>query len=323
MFGPDLPLVTASLPNGAGSAQVSIKFYGIFQAPPTPPSDKPTIPLLILSSNGLYKVRNWRWCDPAEDDGLTFGIENHALEGISCNCYATATGPTPQGNQVSKCFLGTAKGVYRSFDEGTTWSRCERIAGDDLAVYSLSVVGSCLLAGTDQGFYVSPDDGDTWVRPGTGNSCAAFTAVVSSDSVFGGGFLAQTVTLPASAGGQVRRVSLLLNLRIPESATGIQADAANDGNYLQVWLYATNSGGIPTGALSAPVTIAASDFTRRGFYSVPLTANLGAGTPRIAIVVREVVAQGGVPIFVWARSTQSSPPSLGGAPFSAARLRRG
>jgi hypothetical protein len=58
MFGSNPNTVVVTTPNG-NTLTVPVKYYKIFQSP-RPKS----VPLIILSSNGVYTVRNWRWCDP-------------------------------------------------------------------------------------------------------------------------------------------------------------------------------------------------------------------------------------------------------------------
>lgn len=303
MFGAYPLTVTAGLPDGS-SATVPVKIYQIFQ------SLRPkSVPLVILTTNGIYVVRNWRWCDPTmpssppADDGtggnLDFIPEAHSLSGLSCTCSAQTTGTGAGGETLYKMFVGTSQGVYRSHNEGYTWERCERIAGG-AAVYSLASNGTCLFAGTDQGLFYSGNDGDDWQLPTTdGNSCANFSGNVSAAIPFSGSYLAQSFRTGQTA---LTKVSLYL-----ERSTLVDGDPSL-GNTLQASVWLCDGNGYPTSVVAtASDLIRASDVTYPGFHSAFLPVS-GLDTSRqYALVVRETVATNGVPCVSWLRSSLSNP----------------
>lgn len=238
MFGSNPNTVLVTTPNGS-TLTVPVKYYKIFQSP-RPKS----VPLIILSSNGVYTVRNWRWCDPdnSQEDLKDFVVESHNLLGISCNCFATTTETISSGETLYKIFVGTNKGVYRSFDEAKTFEKCERINGSDLAINDLySLSSTCLLAATDNGMWYSNDDGDTWYHtdesPETGTACTNINRYIDNAESFEGGKLGQTFVAETA---EITKVSLYLSRK--EVADG---DTSLD-NTLEVAIYNT-SGGLPTG----------------------------------------------------------------------------
>lgn len=183
MFGASQLTKTAVLPNG-DIVVVPVKMYKIFQSP------RPKSFIFhILTNNGVYRVRNWRWCNPLEKTGGTdFIPEAHYLPNISCYCYTTVIA---NENNITKykMFVGSNKGVYRSYDEGFTWERCERINRNDVSVFDIQtyeaeissgVFKTCLMAATEKGIVTSMDDGDTWLLPGVNNPIATFNHSVSN-----------------------------------------------------------------------------------------------------------------------------------------------
>lgn len=238
MFGDNPNTLTITTPSG-NILTVPVKYYKIFQSP-RPKS----VPLIILSSNGVYTVRNWRWCDPdnSQEDLKSFVTEKHNLSGISCNCYATAVETISTGETLYKIFVGTNKGVYRSYDEAKTFEKCERIITGDLAINELySLSSTCLLAATDQGLWYSNDDGDTWYHtdedPESGSACTDINRYIDNYESFEGSKLGQTFKASTE---EITKVSLYLSRR--ELSSG---DPSLD-NSLEVAIYNTSSG-LPTG----------------------------------------------------------------------------
>jgi len=306
MFGDSKPTIQINLPNG-GTQVVPVKFYNITQ------SQRPnSVPLILLSNNGVYVVRNWRWCDPDSTfvPLLDFYAESHSLPGVSCYCYYhSSEGTDPV---VYKLFIGTEKGVYRSYNGGYTWERCERIAGGDTAVHTIVSSGSGMLAGTELGLFYSDDDGDTWFRPeDNSNGVAEYDPVVSTSVAFEGGYLGQTFKLNVIS-NDVAKIAVHLS---PKDLTDNPAYEASLGNTLQVSIYTTSSG--TPNAVIAPVgipdEILASDVLHRGWYYAEISVvGLTPGTT-YALVLKENIATGGVPIFKWHSSKVSNPYSNGQA----------
>jgi hypothetical protein len=279
-----------------------VKYYKIFQAPPTPTCDgstpKPTVPIIILSNNGVYRVRNWRWCDPNDASSLDFYPEVHALAGISCTCYATTTTScAPNVEPLSKCFIGTSSGVYRSYDQGGSWQRCERLGGNNIPVYTLAFAGTCLVAGTSEGFYASSDDGDTWYRTGDTNSCASFDYRIGATQKFSSQYLAMTFRPPDNA-THINKIGAYLETQIPLDATD---PSAFSGSYLlpSIWTV-DGSGNLLTQVTnnSAPQHITFDQVLYPGFWhatvdvTLPLTNSGPSDNILYALVLQENYGMG-------------------------------
>lgn len=69
--------------------------------------------------------------------------------------------PTAIAALGSRAFVGTSKGIYRTTDEGRSWSTMSTI-GIDGPVTSLLVTDAMVFAGTTKGIVRSTDDGGTW-----------------------------------------------------------------------------------------------------------------------------------------------------------------
>ena len=59
-------------------------------------------------------------------------------------------------------FAGGQRSIYRSDDDGTSWTRCDSGVPEDVFTRSLLTVGDTLIAGTDLGIYLSTDMGSSW-----------------------------------------------------------------------------------------------------------------------------------------------------------------
>ena len=78
-------------------------------------------------------------------------------------------------------FAGTGTGVYRSTDEGITWSKV--IQGlQDTSVWSLAVMRGRIYAGTASGIYVSENSGGIWTPAGDGLPGRNVNALQAVDS---------------------------------------------------------------------------------------------------------------------------------------------
>jgi uncharacterized protein (TIGR03437 family) len=85
-------------------------------------------------------------------------------------------------------FVGTTGGVYRTTDDGVTWTLVNN--GLNRAVQALGVSGTALFAGTDRGVYRTTDNGNTWapVNKGLGDPSVRAFAVNGSMLFAGAGF---------------------------------------------------------------------------------------------------------------------------------------
>jgi hypothetical protein len=307
MFGDNKPSVQILLPDNS-TQLVPVKFYKI-----TKPSRENSIPLILLSNNGVYIVRNWRWCDPnssARPPVLDFEIESHSLVGISCYCYLHATEGTDP--TVYKIFIGTEKGVYRSYDGGYNWERCERIAGGDTSVNTLVFSGDGILAGTELGLFYSDDDGDTWYQPSNnGNGVAEYDSKISTSIPFNGGYLAQTFVLD-DISTEIEKISVLLSLKDLTTAAEYEASL---NNTLEISIFTTSTG--TPNAVVAPVSpqdvILAQDMIYQGWKAANINVTGLTPDATYALVIKENIAPGGVSIFRWHTSKISNPYSNGQA----------
>jgi hypothetical protein len=196
MFGSNPNKVTVLLPDG-GTKLVSIKYYKIFNSPKPQRNNQPPVPMIILTSNGVYTVINWRWCDPADAGTSDFIVSNHNLTGLSCTCFATATEQVSEDKFVYKIYVGTSIGVYRSYDDGRTFERCERVNFEDTVINDIKSLGSnCILVATNSGLYYSNDEGDNWYKtdetPDVGDACTNIRSSIDAGEYFTNGYLAQS-----------------------------------------------------------------------------------------------------------------------------------
>ena len=295
------------------------KFYKIFRPLATPPATKAPVPIYILTNNGLLKVRNWRWLDPADAATPDFTVESHYLKGLSCHCFALDTESSPDGTAPgkSKIYIGTNNGVYRSLDEGRTFEKCERINGGLTAIYDLQVFTSggtgdrVLLAGTEFGLWYSIDSGDTWYDPGYETdeigAVVDFTGRPDNHIDFGegitvGGKLAQTFIVGT---GQtlLQKAAAYLDIKSYLSSDARYA-ASFANNTLRGYLYSVNSSGVPLSILATSSTVYNPvDITPGSFSNFVFNYSTSIGST-IAFVVAEDVTPGGMQIAQWTKSSR-------------------
>ena len=302
--------------------------------PTVPANQKESNKLFILTDDGILLVRNWKWCDPSYSDGFRFNVDERFLRGIQCYSAVTSTSASADGIKPgkSKIFIGTNRGVYRSFDEGTSFEPTQRIHNKLLSIYDLKIVESVvgattynvLVATTQEGLWYSIDDGDNWYRTGTATDtsitpilCNYFPSNnISVSTTSSGSYLAQTfVTKNAST--VIDKVAVLLKAR---------EDLTDDTNYLssiasntiQVTLCELDVNDKPdltsilaTSSTSGltPADLIDGEFTNFQFnYSA--TSN-----KKIALVVREVVSGSNISVLSWKKSNLSNP-YTGGKAFT-------
>lgn len=67
----------------------------------------------------------------------------------------------------SNIFIGTKYGIYRSSNNGASWTEMNN-GLTSTHVLSLAVAGNSLLAGTIKGIFISSDNGQNWKAINTG-----------------------------------------------------------------------------------------------------------------------------------------------------------
>jgi hypothetical protein len=86
----------------------------------------------------------------------------------------------------SMIFAAAEEGVFRSSDDGATWTEVTNGLSDP-SVHSIAVVGSTIFAGTTSGVFQSSDNGANWRAVNTGlTSDMIFALAVSKDFLFAG-----------------------------------------------------------------------------------------------------------------------------------------
>lgn len=227
-----------------GLVTSNVKFYKMFFLnKKTGSSNLPPTPVILLSNNGVYTIINWRWCDPGDISSSDFTIANHNLIGIACYCFVTTTVEI-EGRENFKTFIGTEFGVYRCYDQGSTFEKCERINGEDLTIYDIKFLdGLCLLVATNKGLWYSNDEGDSWYKtdetPEEGDECTNFRSAIDGGEYFVNGMLAQTFKAKTET---LNKVSLYLDIDdLPENDIALF-------NTLTVDIYET-ANGLPTSVL--------------------------------------------------------------------------
>ena len=77
--------------------------------------------------------------------------------------------------------------LYRSTDDGRSWTEAGHGIPADLRTDSLGESGSMRLAGTERGLFISADDGKTWTRPSRGipESIKVMDFTVNNGRVYG------------------------------------------------------------------------------------------------------------------------------------------
>lgn len=289
-------------------------FYKAFRALPTPPSTKTPVPLFILTDKGILKVRNWRWCDPTDSAGNDFFVESRFLSDKACYSYALRQQSSTPGK--SKIFIGTSDGVYRSFDEGNNFEKCERIEGGSVVVYDLaiftssysSITSDVIVACTERGIYYSIDDCDTWYRCGEltaqGYNPVSFdfnakTSVKFSEDLSSGGWLAQTF-ITNTSGILVVKAAVYLERLIIDSAL---YDYSIANNTINAYLYTVDEFGLPEFLVDTSATVInPSSVNYPRFVNFNFNYSLAAFNQPMAIVVKESVAAGGISVMAWTKS---------------------
>lgn len=96
----------------------------------------------------------------------------------------TANGGRPEINTIvslgSYVFAGTpVNGIFRSADNGATWTAVDNGIIAYAPVYSIITRGADLIAGTSSGVFISTDNGNTWIKKSNGLQSGAVRTVAA------------------------------------------------------------------------------------------------------------------------------------------------
>ena len=322
-----------------GNPEGVTRYYKSFQANNItyiPPKESFSNSLYILTNDGILKVRNWKYSYPDDLSSTDFIVDNRYIRGRECFCYAldttAATGSTPG---LSKIYVGTDKGVYKSLDGGHTFEPSEYMLSEPLAVYDLKIFESTfnsqtknvLVAATDNGLWYTIDDGDNWYRTGEATSDSlepvSFSSrptnnlrFVSSDS--GSiGYLAQTFTTSATA-STITKVSAYITVRDQDNLNPSLYNNSLSNTTLTAYVYSLDGNNMPDTVLGSSSSKKYSDLSLNSFTTFDLTSDVdipGSGTTSLAIVIKETVSS--IPVFSWKKSSLDNPYANGRALYSA------
>ena len=92
----------------------------------------------------------------------------------------------------SNIFAGTGSGVFRSTDNGFTWTAVNNGLTDSM-VMSLAVSGTSVFAGTEKGVFRSMDNGENWVPVNNGLKDADSGLIITTLCTHGTNLLAGVV----------------------------------------------------------------------------------------------------------------------------------
>lgn len=295
---------------------------------PTSISKQP-IPILVLSSNGIFKVMNWRACDPTDNTTVDFVISNlnNCLLGRSCYCIAQKA---YINSTVS--FVGTDNGVYRTDNNGDTFSTTEKIAGGATTVYSLQIVTGAdnvdyIIAGTDQGLFVSPDLGQTWLYPDDASISAELrvSRYVSNSIMLDSNYYGQSFTINSSLNQQFSTSGTINKAAVYLStiSTGNSiADKASANNTIQASIVLYDGSGNIISTVMANNTVLASSIQYPSFVSFVFNPFVINASQNAILIIKEVLSGDINATYVtrWHTSNLNDPFTYGKSLASASNL---
>jgi hypothetical protein len=300
-----------------------IKYYKAgfrpLKTPKIPAAKLDPTSLFVLTDNGLLKIKNWQWCYP--DNSIDYEIETKYLDGIDCNCFVLTTSDSEDGIKPgkSKIFIGTDRGVYRSFDEGNSFYPAERFNNKFLVVNDLKIESTtytdglstvdinALIACTSNGIWYSIDDGDSWYQSGN-QTADGFEPVLFdshptnsvrfSDVLTAGNLLAQTF-ISRSSNDIVDKVSVFLD--VDNTIVDPFYQNSLTGNIVRAYLYSV-SGGLPnTLVATSTTTYSPSQIVGKEFINFEFNYSVTASTT-LALVIAESLSSSCISIMRWKKS---------------------
>ena len=300
-----------SIPNGI------TEFYKGFEALPISFSNTNKSfakHLFVLTNSGVLKIDNWNICDVTNSENY-FNISDHFLPGTQCYSYATS-GDTTSYPSVSKVFIGTNKGLFRSFDAGNTFEPSNRFNNEILSVFDVKIFSSTyasvtkdvILAATSKGLWYSVDDGDNWQKSGDNDSdgnlyCEANSMPSYYDnlstSIASNGYVAQRFL----GNGLVDKIYVRLKVNDLSSNSGYQSSLTN--NVISAYIYTdggSNTPSISPAAIST-TTYAPADIIDKEYVYFNFNYTTTASTPYY-IVIKEVKSS--IALVSWMKSSELS-----------------
>jgi len=203
----------------------------VFKIQPVPSGGKNTW-LVVLTSNGVYQIINWKQCDVANPDGLVFFPQNRSnnlnLIGRQCYCIVNKTND-PSG---ATWFVGTDAGVYRSIDRCGSFSRTSRFSTQDLSVsdmkYFTNAGANYLVAATNVGLWVTLNDGEDWYSIKDNTSINDLNIAILSTPTYGVPIdLSPKQSFQSLSTGTIEKAFVYLNPQNLTSSATISAFISN------------------------------------------------------------------------------------------------
>lgn len=269
--------------------------------------------LFVLTNSGVLKIDNWNICDILNST-KNFNISDHFLSGIQCYSYALSEDVNIYPS-ISKIFIGTNQGVFRSFDAGNTFEPANRFDNEILTVFDIqsftstyaSISKNVLIAATNKGLWYSIDDGDNWQKSGENDSTGSLYCEPDSmptyyenlsTSLVTNGFIAQRFL----GNGLVDKVFVKLKVNNLSSNSGYSSSLTN--NVISAYIY-TDSGGTPSVSPAAiststysPSQIIDKDYVYFNFNYTTTASSV------YYIVIKEVVSS--IALISWMQSSELS-----------------
>ncbi len=134
--------------------------------------------LFCATVNGIWVTTDSGVTSKTVNNGLPSGPAGTGIAGV--NCLAS---------KDNSLFAGLFyKGMYRSNDNGTTWTALTNGFPTDSNVTSVLVFGAAVIAGTNTGIYISYDNGNSWLNYTSGlpTNFPAYSLAAYNNRIFAG-----------------------------------------------------------------------------------------------------------------------------------------